>query len=67
MSNKNSDSKIEANNRYGAKTYRKINLALRLEEDHDIIKSWETCTKELGYSNREWVRMMFDSWNEKDG
>lgn len=49
----------EANARYDAKTYKRINLRLRLEDDADIIKSMDEA-KEHGISNREWLRELFD-------
>ena len=49
----------EANARYDAKTYKRINLRLRIEDDADMIKSMEEA-KEHGISNREWLRALFD-------
>ncbi len=50
----------EAVARYQAKTYRKINIALRMEEDADIIASIEEA-REQGIPLREWLRELFDS------
>ena len=49
----------EAVARYQAKTYRKINIALRMEEDADIIASIEEA-REQGIPLREWLRELFD-------
>ncbi len=49
----------EANARYDAKTYKKINIALRVDEDNDIIESIQEA-KEKGQTNREWLREIFE-------
>lgn len=54
-----SASQREAVARYDAKTYRKINIALRKEDDADIIQSMEEA-KKAGLSLREWLRELFD-------
>ena len=46
--------KQEANARYDAKTYKKINIALRKDEDKKIIASIEKAKKK-GQTNREWL------------
>ena len=51
--------RAEANARYDAKTYKKINIALRLTDDHDIIESLEEA-KQKGLNNREWLREIFE-------
>lgn len=51
--------KQEANARYDAKTYKKINIALRYAEDADIIRSLEKA-KQKGINNREWLREIFE-------
>ena len=51
--------RAEANARYDAKTYKKINIALRRIDDHDIIQSFEEA-KEKGLDNREWLREIFE-------
>lgn len=53
------EARAEANAKYDAKTYKKINVALRLEDDADIISSIEEA-KAKGISLREWVRELFD-------
>lgn len=53
------ESKAEANARYDAKTYTKVMIALRVEEDADIIEAWLEA-KEHGYTGREWVRQLFE-------
>ena len=50
----------EAIARYDAKTYKKINIALRYEDDADIIESWQKA-QEKGIKNREWLRELFDN------
>ena len=52
-------SRAEANARYDAKTYKKINIALRREDDADIIRSIEDA-KGNGLSLREWLRELFE-------
>ena len=49
----------EATARYDAKTYKKILIALRIEEDADIIESLEEAKKQ-GLSNREWLRELYE-------
>lgn len=51
--------KHEANKRYDRKTYKKINIALRLEDDKDILSSIEQA-KEKGINSREWLREIFE-------
>jgi hypothetical protein len=50
--------KRDANKRYDAKTYRKVNIALRLDDDADIISSLDRA-KERGLTNRDWLREHF--------
>lgn len=46
--------------RYHAKTYRKLTLSLRKDEDADIIESMENArNNEIPY--REWLRELFDN------
>lgn len=54
-----SPAEAEAIARYQAKTYKKINIALRLEDDADILRSIEEA-KAKGMSLREWVRELYD-------
>ena len=49
----------EANARYDAKTYKKINIALRREDDADILESLEQAKRDK-LSNREWLRKIFE-------
>ena len=49
-----------ANRAYDEKTYQKINIALRYDEDADIIESWRNA-QEKGIKNREWLREVFDN------
>lgn len=53
------EARAEANARYDAKTYKKINIALRVEDDADVIKSIEEA-KAKGQSLREWIRELYD-------
>lgn len=59
-SEKVSESKRAANNRYDAKTYKRISFALRVQDDADIIRSIEAAQDE-GASLREWLRDLFDN------
>lgn len=58
-SEKVSEARREANNRYDAKTYRRITFALRVQEDADIIRDIEAAQSE-GVSLRGWLRDLFD-------
>ncbi len=49
----------EANARYDAKTYKKINIALRREDDADILENLERAKRDK-LSNREWLRKIFE-------
>ena len=51
--------RAKANAKYDAKTYKKVNIALRINEDADIIKSLEEAKKK-GINNREWLREIFE-------
>ena len=51
--------RAEANAKYDAKTYRKINIALRKEDDADILDSLEEA-KRKGLNNREWLRELYE-------
>lgn len=50
----------EANARYAAKNFKKINIALRLDEDADIIQHWEQA-RDYGFTSREWLRELYES------
>lgn len=54
------EARAEANKRYDEKTYKKINVALRLDDDADIIEDMELA-KENGLSLRQWLRNLFDN------
>lgn len=56
---KYTQAKQEANARYDAKTYKKIGIALRIDEDAEIIRSWQEA-HEHGISSREWLKAMFE-------
>lgn len=49
---------------YQARTYKKVLFQLRLDDDADMIEDWQLA-KENGLKSREWVRMMFDAYQEK--
>ena len=55
-----SQSQREAVARYDAKTYRKVNIAFRMEDDADILESMDKA-KESGLSLREWIRELYDN------
>lgn len=48
-----------ANDRYDAKTYKKILFALRVQDDADIIKDIEAA-QSAGSSLRMWLREIYD-------
>ena len=54
-----SDAKREAIQRYDAKTYKKILISLRIDDDGDILKSLQDA-KAKGLTNREWLREVFE-------
>ena len=53
------EARSRANKAYDAKTYQKINIALRYEEDADIIEAWKDAQSK-GITNREWLRELFE-------
>lgn len=55
-----SKAQAEAIARYHEKTYKKLNIALRLDEDADMIKSHEEAQAK-GITSREWLRELFDN------
>lgn len=52
--------KREAIERYHERTYKRVILALRLDEDADIIKDLADA-QEHGISYREWLRELYDN------
>lgn len=54
------DAKREASARYDAKTYKKINIALRMEDDAEIIKAWQEA-QQKGISSREWLKSIYEN------
>ena len=58
-SEKVSEAKRRANDRYDAKTFKKIMFALRLQEDADIIRDIEAA-KDKGITLRGWLRNLYD-------
>lgn len=59
---KTTEARRRANDKYDGKTYKKINIALRKEDDGDIIQAIEEA-KANGINNREWLRFLFDKAN----
>ncbi len=49
----------EAIARYQAKTYKKLNIALRIDDDADVIKSWQEAQQKR-ISSREWLRDLYE-------
>lgn len=58
-SEKVSEARRKGNDKYDAKTYKRIQFALRLQDDADIIKDIESA-KGDGQSLREWLRDLYD-------
>lgn len=58
-SEKVSEARRNANDKYDAKTYRRVFLLLRLEDDADIIKDIEEA-QGAGLSLRVWLRGIYD-------
>ena len=56
---KYTEAKARANKVYDDKTYKKINIALRIEDDKEIIKSLEEAKKK-GLNNREWLKEIYE-------
>lgn len=50
----------EAVARYQAKTYKKINISLRVDEDAGIIESLDAAQAK-GISYREWIRELLEN------
>lgn len=63
-SEKVSEARRSANDKYDAKTYKKIFLILRLEDDADIIKDIEDA-QGAGLSLRVWLRGIYDKAQKK--
>lgn len=57
-------SDIEATRRYDAKTYKKMNIAFRVDDDADIISALDNA-HDLGVSSRELIRSWYETANEK--
>ena len=52
-------SKREAIDRYDAKTYRKVLIRLRIEDDAEIIKDMDDAFNR-GINRREWLKNVFE-------
>ena len=62
MARKYTEARAASNKKYDAKTYKKINFALRVDEDADIIEDIEAAQRE-GLSLREWLWYL---WRKKE-
>ena len=51
------ETKRRNNERYDAKTYKRLTIKVRLEEDSDLIASYEEAQKN-GITGREWLRTL---------
>ena len=58
-SEKVSEARRVANDKYDARTYKRITFSLRIKDDADIIEDIETAQSE-GAALREWLRGLFD-------
>ena len=58
-SEKVTEARRAANDRYDAKTYKRVVFALRIKDDADIIEDIESAQSE-GAALREWLRNLFD-------
>ena len=63
-SEKVSEAHRRGNDKYDAKTYKKIFLILRLQDDADIIKDIEEA-QGAGLSLRVWLRGIYDKAQKK--
>ena len=61
-SEKVTEARRTSNDRYDAKTYKRIIFALRLQDDADIIESINAAQGK-GLTLREWLRSIFDNSN----
>ena len=61
-SEKVSEARRRANDKYDEKTFKRITFALRLQEDADIIRDIEAA-KDKGIALRGWLRSLFDRAN----
>lgn len=62
-SEKVTEAQRAANDRYDAKTYKRIMFALRLKDDADILRDIEAAQSE-GMSLRGWLRNLYDKVNK---
>ena len=58
-SEKVTEARRVANDRYDAKTYKRIVFALRIQEDSDILENIKDA-QSGGATLREWLRSLFD-------
>lgn len=60
-----SEAKAKANKKYDAKTYTRVTINLRLEEDEDIISVLDHA-KEEGIPYREVLKEWYEAYKEKN-
>lgn len=53
-----SEARARATAKYDSKTYKKLSIALRLDDDAEIIKSLDEA-QQHGISYREWLKELF--------
>ena len=63
-SEKVSEARRNANDKYDAKTYKRITFTLRIQNDADIIESIEAAQTN-GTTLRGWLRSLFDEAKAK--
>ena len=59
MAQKYTKARQEANRRYDDKTYQLVAVRLRVDDDKDIIETWENA-KSRGMTSREWIRWLYE-------
>ena len=55
---KYTEARAKANKKYDEKTYRKITIYLRVEDDAEILDSLDEA-RQHGFSFREWLRSLY--------
>lgn len=53
----NNEARKAATSKYDAKTYKKLTIKVRIEDDADLIASYEKAQKN-GITGREWLRTL---------
>ena len=59
MARTRTPARAAANKRYDDKAYKKLTIKLRIDEDADLIESFEKAHAE-GKTSREWIRSLKD-------